>query len=131
VHEPNKSMKSINGPTEGSLAIYIHACGRDHKAGMLFWRLAFLCRKTNLIRDDVRWYIRSRHDLMKDLALSKHEYDRAVRVLRGLEFIETSNAAKLGVFYMSMQTTAFSITEKGHEAISWGRSIVANSYKGI
>jgi len=131
VHEPNKSIKSINGPTEGSPAIYIHACGRDFKAGMLLWRMAFLCRKTNLIRDGVRWYIRSRLDLMKDLALSKHEYDRAARVLRDFEFIETSNAAKLGVFYMSMQTTAFSITEKGREAISKGRSIVANSCKRI
>ncbi len=68
---------------------------------------------------------------MNDLGLSKHEYDRAVQVLRALGFIQTSNAAKLGVFYMSMQTTAFSITEKGHEAISKGRSIVANSCKGI
>jgi hypothetical protein len=92
--------------------------------------MAFLCRKTKLIRQGVRWYVRSRRDLMEDLALSKHEYDRAVRVLRDLEFIETSNAAKLGIFYMSMQTTAFSITQKGHEAISKGRSIVANSYKG-
>jgi hypothetical protein len=130
VQEQNKLLKEINGPSEGSPAIYVHACARDYKAGMLLWRMAFLCRKTKLIREGVRWYIRSRHDLMKDLALSKHEYDRAVRVLRDLEFIETSNAAKLGIFYMSMQTTAFRITQKGQEAISKGRSIVANSCKG-
>jgi hypothetical protein len=72
VHEPNKAMKSVDGPTEGSPAIYVYACDRDYKAGML-----------------------------------------AVRVLRDRELIETSNAAKLGVFYMSMQTTAFSLTKKG------------------
>jgi hypothetical protein len=86
VHEPNKAMKSVDGPTEGSPAIYVYACDRDYKAGML-----------------------------------------AVRVLRDRELIETSNAAKLGVFYMSMQTTAFSLTKKGHDAISKGRSVVANA----
>lgn len=96
---------------------------------MLLWRLAFLCRKTKLIRDDVRWYVRSRADRMADLGWSKHVYDRAIRILRQKEIIETSNAAKLHYSHASMQTTAFRITQKGHEAIAKGRSIVLNFYK--
>lgn len=114
--------------TEGLPAVYSYACG-DFKAGMLLWRLAYLCRKSKLVRGDVKWYVRSRAELMADLGWSKGVYDRAIRILRQKEIIETSNAAKLHYPHASMQTSAFSITKKGHEAIAKGRSIVLNSYK--
>lgn len=114
--------------TGGVPAIYAYAAG-DFKAGMLLWRLAHLCRKSKLMHGGVRWYVRSREDLMIDLGWSKHRYDRAIRILRDLELIDTSNAAKLHYPSASLQTTAFSITQKGHEAIAKGRATVLNAYK--
>ena len=125
----NKSIKPTEGPSEGSLPVYIYACDRDFKAGMLLWRLAHLCRHTYLLRDGIRWYVRTRSDLMNDLAFSKHEYDRAIRVLRQRGLIETSNAAKLRYPHASMQATAFAITPAGRDAIAKGRSIVERAYK--
>lgn len=89
------------------------ACGGSLVAGILLYRLAFAYAHTRFVRDGIGYYIASRSELMRDTGLGRHQYDRAIKLLRESQFIETTVAGAIGS-NKPLRTTAFIVTDKAY-----------------
>ncbi len=67
----------------------IAICDDDHLAGLLLFKIIMLCRYSKLEIDGKRWYVRARKKLCRDVRQTRHQYDRALSVLKKLGFVET------------------------------------------
>jgi hypothetical protein len=67
----------------------IELAGDDHLAGALLFHFMFLCRRSQILIGKKRWYVRSRADLCHQVRMTRHQYDRALKELKLLGFVET------------------------------------------
>jgi hypothetical protein len=67
----------------------IQICDDDHLAGLLLFKMMFYCRRARITLDGYRWYVRSRESLCAETRLTRHQYDRALRRLKEMGYVET------------------------------------------
>lgn len=87
----------------------IELCGDDHLAGLLLFHFIFLCRRAMLLIDGKRYYVRSRTDLCTQTRLTRHQYDRALKELKDLKFVE-ARRVPMNKVHVFGNSTAFRVT---------------------
>jgi hypothetical protein len=91
----------------------IELCSDDHLAGLLLFHFMFLCRRAMILIDGKRYYVHSRADLCFETRLTRHQYDRALKTLKDLGFVETRRLpiTKVQVFgnFTAFRVTALAI----------------------
>lgn len=97
--------------SKGVLGDYVAVCGGDLSAGVLLQRMAFLHDKATLVKDDQRWYVSTRLEIMKACGLTERRYKDALSYLKAEDLIEVTYAASF-THGASLRTTAFRVTEK-------------------
>jgi hypothetical protein len=94
----------------------IEACADDHHAGVLFYKMAFYCRRAKMLIDGKRWYVRARESLCLETRLTRHQYDRALRFLKDFNFVETRRVP-LSQVHVFGPHTAFRVTKHGNQQL--------------
>lgn len=64
-------------------------CEDDLAAGLLLFKMIMLGRYSKLMIDGERWYVRPRSKLCRDIRLTRHQYDRALKLLKALDYVRT------------------------------------------
>jgi hypothetical protein len=67
----------------------VKLCGGDHLAALLLYKLIYRCRYARLLIGEYRWFVRSRARMCEDLTCTRHQYDRALKVLKDKGFVQT------------------------------------------
>jgi hypothetical protein len=67
----------------------IAICEDDHAAGLLLFKMIMLGRYSKLMIDGERWYVRPRSKLCRDVRLTRHQYDRALKLLKEQGYVRT------------------------------------------
>jgi hypothetical protein len=88
----------------------IELVGNDHLAGLLLFHFMFLCRRSRLLIGKKRWYVRSRTDLCHQVRMTRHQYDRALKEIKRLGFVETRRLP-FSKMYLFGNVSAFRVTE--------------------
>jgi len=87
----------------------IELCGDDHLAGLLLFHFMFLCRRAMLLINGKRYYVHSRADLCFETRLTRHQYNRALKKIKDLEFVETRRVP-MNKAHIFGNNTAFRVT---------------------
>jgi hypothetical protein len=88
----------------------IAMCNDDLAAGLLLLRMIFLGRYSKLTFAGQRWYVRSREGLCRDTRLTRHQYDRALAILKSLGYVKTQKVP-LALVHVYGPFTAFRVTK--------------------
>jgi hypothetical protein len=64
-------------------------CEDDLAAGLLLFKMIMLGRYSKLMIDGKRWYVRPRKKLCQEVRLTRHQYDRALKLLKALGYVQT------------------------------------------
>jgi hypothetical protein len=67
----------------------IAICEDDLAAGLLLFKMIMLGRYSKLMIDGERWYVRPRAKLCRDVRLTRHQYDRALKLLKAQGYVRT------------------------------------------
>jgi len=94
----------------------IELCSDDLPAGLLLFKMIFLCRKSRIMTAGKRWYVRSRGSLCSETRLTRHQYDRALKILKKNGFVETRRVpfSKMAIFG---NATMFRVTLNAIEGV--------------
>jgi hypothetical protein len=104
-----------------SIGKYASICGGSLYAGVLLERMMYLYDHSKVVVDGVRWYVRSKENLMEDTGLSRRHYDRAVDRLKELGYVEFRYLPSLVKGeHAHLRTTAFRVLEKAKAAMIEG-----------
>jgi hypothetical protein len=87
----------------------IAMCEDDLPSGLLLFRMIMLGRYSQLMIDGQRWYVRPREKLCRDVRLTRHQYDRALAVLKGLGYVRT-HKIPFDLVHVYGPFTAFRVT---------------------
>lgn len=114
-----------NSPAQGDGLVHvkhtvydcIEAVCDHHRVGLLLFKLMFLCRRSTVTIDSVRWYVKSRAALCEEVRLSRHQYDDALKRLKAMGLVETRRVpiAKMHIFG---NFTAFRVTPEAIERVA-------------
>ncbi len=85
-------------------------CEDDLAAGLLLFKMIMLGRYAKLTIDGQRWYVRSRSKLCRDVRLTRHQYDRALKILKKLGFVQTQKVP-FELVHVFGPFTAFRVTK--------------------
>ncbi|MGD0151229.1 MAG: hypothetical protein ABSB77_21825 [Xanthobacteraceae bacterium] len=88
----------------------IAMCNDDLAAGLLLFRMIMLGRYSQLTFAGQRWYVRPREKLCRDTRLTRHQYDRALAILKSLGYVKTQKVP-LALVYVYGPFTAFRVTK--------------------
>ena len=88
----------------------IAICDDDHAAGLLLFKMIMLGHYSKLEIDGRRWYVRSRKKLCRDVRLTRHQYNRALSILKKLGFVETCKVP-FELIHVYGPYTAFRVTK--------------------
>lgn len=88
----------------------IAICDDDLAAGLLLFKMIMLGRYSKLEIDGQRWYVRSRSKLRRDVRLTRHQYDRALKILKKLSFVQTRKVP-FELVHVFGPFTAFRVTK--------------------
>jgi hypothetical protein len=89
----------------------IRACGNSDAGALLFHCTVDLQDQSDVAKDGIRWWVRTKTELMRGSGLTEHKYDRAITILRKLKVVVTKPACQVGFFDRGMTTTAFHLNE--------------------
>jgi hypothetical protein len=67
----------------------IAICEDDLPAGLLLFKMIILGRYSKLMIEGERWYVRPRSKLCRDVRLTRHQYDRALKLLKAQGYVRT------------------------------------------
>ncbi len=87
----------------------IEACGDDLAAGVLLFKMMFLCRRSTITIKGMRWYVRRRESLCRETRLTRHQYDRALKALKTRGYVET-RAIPFSLLHIFGHGTMFRVT---------------------
>jgi hypothetical protein len=88
----------------------IAICDDDLAAGVLLFRMIMLGRYSKLMIDGERWYVRPRSKLRCDVRLTRHQYDRALKILKKLGYARTRKVP-FELMHVYGPFTAFRVTK--------------------
>jgi hypothetical protein len=88
----------------------IAMCDDDHAAGLLLFRMIMLGRYSRLMIDAQRWYVRPRAKLCRDTRLTRHQYDRALAILKAKGYVQ-SRKVPFELIHVYGPFTAFRVTK--------------------
>lgn len=88
----------------------IAMCDDDLAAGLLLYKMILLGRYSELTFAGQRWYVRPRAKLCRDTRLTRHQYDRALRILKSLGYAKTQKVP-LSLMHVYGPFTAFRVTK--------------------
>lgn len=115
-----------NSPSKGDGLVHVkhtvydcvEACGDHHRAGVLLFKMMFLCRYATLTINSVRWYVKARAELCEETRLTLHQYDDALKRLKAMGLVETCRIpfSKMHIFG---NFTAFRVTPDAIERVAF------------
>lgn len=88
----------------------IAMCNDDLAAGLLLYKMILLGRYSELTFAGQRWYVRARAKLCRDTRLTRHQYDRALRILKSLGYAKTQKVP-FDLMHIYGPFTAFRVTK--------------------
>jgi hypothetical protein len=95
----------------------IAICKDDHAAGLLLFRMIFLGRYSKLQIGGYRWYVKPRRILCRDVRLTRHQYDRALAILKKLGFVQTQKVPFV-LIHVFGPFTAFRVTKSAASTLT-------------
>jgi hypothetical protein len=88
----------------------INICEDDLPAGLLLFKMIMLGRYSKLMIDGERWYVRARAKLCRDVRLTRHQYDRALKLLKAQGYVRTRKVP-FELMHVYGPFTAFRVTK--------------------
>jgi len=88
----------------------IAICEDDLAAGLLLFKMIMLGRYSKLMIHGERWYVRPRWKLCRDVRLTRHQYDRALKLLKDQGYVQTRKVP-FDLIHAYGPFTAFRVTK--------------------